>query len=331
MGAQLRIAGAVLALCCLSQAARAQSTHRRCCPPIDVWASRTRRRHYPAPRPASSPPRTSRAHRAPPCQDNAVASKPGVPDHQHRPAARTAPARRSTCAASARPLSSNTLILLNGRRLTDFDLSGFDFSTIPRDSIERIEITRGNSGAVLYGDGAVGGVINIVTKTGVGAAAIRARRGRLRLVQPARRPMHPRQLRRARSASRSSATASIRTAIARTTMCASAMRVGDLRYTGEDGQRLFQYLRRRPASRSAGRAACRCQRRHQRTVDRPTRRHHADRLCAARPASSLTARRHRARSAPGVELIVMAICGARISTVVFFNCSASTPIGRRHR
>ena len=63
--------------------------------------------------------------------------------------------------------ASNTLVLLNGRRLTDIDLAGIDFSAIPRDSIKRIEITRGNSGAVLYGDGAVGGVINIVTKTGV--------------------------------------------------------------------------------------------------------------------------------------------------------------------
>lgn len=61
--------------------------------------------------------------------------------------------------------ASNTLILVNGRRYQDFDLQGFDFSSIPLNSIERIEITRGNSGAVLWGDGAVGGVINIVTKT----------------------------------------------------------------------------------------------------------------------------------------------------------------------
>jgi iron complex outermembrane receptor protein len=61
----------------------------------------------------------------------------------------------------------NTLVLINGRRLNDVDLASIDLSVIPVDSIERIEITRGNSGAVLYGDGAVGGVINIVTRSGV--------------------------------------------------------------------------------------------------------------------------------------------------------------------
>jgi iron complex outermembrane receptor protein len=65
---------------------------------------------------------------------------------------------------------SNVLVLVNGRRFNDFDLQGFDFSSIPINGVDHIEIMRGNSGAVLYGDGAVGGVINIVTKNGVGSA-----------------------------------------------------------------------------------------------------------------------------------------------------------------
>ena len=55
--------------------------------------------------------------------------------------------------------TANTLILVNGRRLNDIDMAQVDLSTIPLNSIERIEITRGNSGAVLYGDNAVGGVV----------------------------------------------------------------------------------------------------------------------------------------------------------------------------
>ncbi|MFZ5737255.1 MAG: TonB-dependent receptor [Pseudomonadota bacterium] len=75
--------------------------------------------------------------------------------------------------------TSNTLFLINGRRLNDLDLQGVDLSSIPLQSIERIEITRGGSGAVLYGDNAVGGVINIVTKTGAGGppATFRAEGG----------------------------------------------------------------------------------------------------------------------------------------------------------
>src|SRR3990172_4681163 len=58
----------------------------------------------------------------------------------------------------------NTLILLDGRRLNDFDLSGVQWSAIPLAAIERIEILRG-TGAVLYGDAASAGVVNIVTRS----------------------------------------------------------------------------------------------------------------------------------------------------------------------
>ncbi|HYI29246.1 MAG TPA: TonB-dependent receptor [Bradyrhizobium sp.] len=69
----------------------------------------------------------------------------------------------------------NTLVLINGRRVNDIDLQSVDFSTLPRDSIERIEITKGNSGAVLYGDNAIGGVINVVLKNGVGGPPVAMR------------------------------------------------------------------------------------------------------------------------------------------------------------
>jgi iron complex outermembrane receptor protein len=57
----------------------------------------------------------------------------------------------------------NTLVLVDGRRVNEIDLSGTDWTQIPLDQVERIEIVRG-SGSVLYGDNAVGGVINIITK-----------------------------------------------------------------------------------------------------------------------------------------------------------------------
>jgi iron complex outermembrane receptor protein len=60
--------------------------------------------------------------------------------------------------------SSNTQILIDGRRVNPFDLGAVDFARIPLENIERIEVSRGNAGSVLYGDGVVGGVVNIVTK-----------------------------------------------------------------------------------------------------------------------------------------------------------------------
>ncbi|NIS67381.1 MAG: TonB-dependent receptor [Proteobacteria bacterium] len=67
---------------------------------------------------------------------------------------------------------SNTLVLVDGRRVNEIDLSGVDWTQIPLDQIERIEIVRG-TGSVLFGDNAVGGVINIITKTPAKELAIR--------------------------------------------------------------------------------------------------------------------------------------------------------------
>ena len=58
---------------------------------------------------------------------------------------------------------SNTLILVDGRRLNNLDIAAPDLSSISLRNVERIEIINGSAGA-LYGDQAVGGVINIVTR-----------------------------------------------------------------------------------------------------------------------------------------------------------------------
>lgn len=57
----------------------------------------------------------------------------------------------------------NVLVLVDGRPLNDIDMSGVQWSSLPLESIERIEILRG-SGSVQYGDQASAGVINIVTR-----------------------------------------------------------------------------------------------------------------------------------------------------------------------
>lgn len=67
----------------------------------------------------------------------------------------------------------NTLVLVNGRRINEIDLSGVNWPQIPLEAVERIEIVRGQ-GAVLYGDNATNGVINIITKKGEGKPSFTA-------------------------------------------------------------------------------------------------------------------------------------------------------------
>ena len=57
----------------------------------------------------------------------------------------------------------NTLILVDGQRISENEQIPADLASISLSSIDRIEIMRG-SGAVLYGGGATGGTINIITR-----------------------------------------------------------------------------------------------------------------------------------------------------------------------
>ena len=56
-------------------------------------------------------------------------------------------------------------VVINGRRVNPIDQAGVNWSLIPVENIERIEVLHG-SGSVLYGDNAMGGVVNIITKRG---------------------------------------------------------------------------------------------------------------------------------------------------------------------
>jgi len=58
--------------------------------------------------------------------------------------------------------NSNTLVLVDGRRLNNIDISSPDLNSISLKDVARIEIVQGSAG-VLFGDQAVGGVINIIT------------------------------------------------------------------------------------------------------------------------------------------------------------------------
>lgn len=72
--------------------------------------------------------------------------------------------------------SNQTLVLLNGMPINDpsFPNGAANLAGIPLDNVERIEVVRGPQSS-LYGSQAIGGVINIITRTGAGDPSVTAR------------------------------------------------------------------------------------------------------------------------------------------------------------
>lgn len=68
--------------------------------------------------------------------------------------------------------SRHTLVLIDGVEVNSGTDGFFDFSNLAADDLERIEVLRGPQGG-LYGNGALGGVINITTRSGKGPLQLR--------------------------------------------------------------------------------------------------------------------------------------------------------------
>lgn len=71
---------------------------------------------------------------------------------------------------------ANTVVLINGIRVSETDLSSARLSGVPVDQIERIEVQRGGS-SVLWGEGATSGVIHVVLKDGAALVGPRSSLG----------------------------------------------------------------------------------------------------------------------------------------------------------
>jgi len=64
---------------------------------------------------------------------------------------------------------SQTLIMVDGVEVNTGATGGFDISNLTTDNLDRVEVLRGAGGS-LYGSQAIGGVVNLITQEGEGAA-----------------------------------------------------------------------------------------------------------------------------------------------------------------
>lgn len=69
--------------------------------------------------------------------------------------------------------ANHTLVVIDGIEANDPNDGDFDWSNLPADDIERIEVIRGAQSGI-YGSKAIGGVINVITKSGRGPISLSA-------------------------------------------------------------------------------------------------------------------------------------------------------------
>lgn len=93
----------------------------------------------------------------------AIAGLPGVTVGRYGPAGAAATV---SIRGSSGP---GVLVLLDGRPVAGAQIGTVDLGAIPTTGVERIEVVEG-SGATLYGSGAVGGIVNIITAHAAGRA-----------------------------------------------------------------------------------------------------------------------------------------------------------------
>ena len=70
-------------------------------------------------------------------------------------------------------LATSALVVVDGVRVNEPDTGYVNFELIPLSEVDRVEVIRGSSSA-LFGEGGLGGVINVVTRRGEGASRLEA-------------------------------------------------------------------------------------------------------------------------------------------------------------
>ncbi len=70
-------------------------------------------------------------------------------------------------------LATSALVVVDGVRVNEPDTGYVNFELIPLSDVERVEVIRGSSSA-LFGEGGLGGVINVATRRGDGASRLGA-------------------------------------------------------------------------------------------------------------------------------------------------------------